>query len=96
LALGNVLACLWGTAKHLNEVIVKAVVQLALELPGELRRSQLSRMKLKDVGVDRNWRVLEADQDFDGFALCSSIEAEQWVIVKRELIDDSLEIAGNH
>ena len=53
-----------GAGKHLDEVVVQSVVQLALQMPCELRMIEIAGMNREHVGVNRYGRVLQIDQDF--------------------------------
>lgn len=55
--------------EHFHEIIVKSVIELALETPLELRVIEVARMKLEVVSVNRNRRVLELNDDLNSFAL---------------------------
>jgi len=62
--------------EHLDQVIVQTIVELALEAPFKLRMIQVARVQLKIVGMHRDDRVLELDNDFHRFALGAGIEIE--------------------
>ena len=70
---------------------MQAVVELALEGPFELGMVQIARMKLEIIGVYRNRRILELDDDFDAVSLCSRIEIEQGMLIKTKLGEDAIE-----
>lgn len=48
---------------------MERVIELALELPGELRAFQVAGMDLKYVCVHRRAEAFQVDQNFDG-AVC--------------------------
>jgi len=82
-ALGAVLG---SASKHFDQVIVQAIIKLALKAPLELGVVQIARMKFKVVIVNRNRRVLELNDDFYALALLPGTEGEQWVFVETELL----------
>jgi hypothetical protein len=82
---GVVAFCLGGAGEHFDEVVVEAVVELALEAPLELFVLKVSRMYVEVVDVDRCCGVFETDADLDGIALGTSVEGEERVFVEAEL-----------
>jgi hypothetical protein len=72
-ALGTILR---RADEHFDEVVVQGVVKLALEAPLELRVVQVARMQIEIVGVNREGRVFELDDDFDAFAFRAGGEVQ--------------------
>src|SRR5208283_2442375 len=54
-----------SVGKHFDEIVVQAIVELALQMPGELGMLEVAGMNRKYVGVHRDGRVLQVDQHFD-------------------------------
>lgn len=70
---------------------MKAIVKLPLEAPLELRVLQIARMQLEVIGVYLYRRILEANDDLDGFALRACVESQQRMLVKTQLPQHSLQ-----
>jgi hypothetical protein len=81
--------------EHLDEIVVKGVVKLTLEVPLELWAFEVAWMNFEIVGVHRDWRVLELDDDLDGVILLAGVEGKQRVLVLCELVEHALK-AGRH
>jgi len=64
---------------------VKAIVQLALKAPLELRMVQIPRVKLEIIGVHWKLGILELDDDLDRLALGAGVEDKQRVLVEPKL-----------
>ena len=77
------LAALGSVNEHFDEVVVHAVVEVALEGPGELGMLQVAGVDGGIVGVKSEGRVLEADDEFDGAVLFASREVEECVLIAR-------------
>lgn len=60
---------------------MKAVEKLALKGPLELRMVEVAWMQFKIVGMDRDIRVFELNDDFDAFAFFASAKIQQWMFV---------------
>ena len=71
-----------GAGEHFDEVVVQRVVELALKIPGELRMIKVTRMDLKLVGVNRDGRVLQVDQDFNHSLILARRKREQGMVVE--------------
>src|SRR5712692_3909887 len=74
--------------KHLNDVVVQAVIELLLEGPGELFVFDLTRPQEERVSVDLDAGRLEADFDFDAFGCGPRAENKQRVLVAGQLLAD--------
>jgi hypothetical protein len=68
---------------------VQAIVEVALKCPFELRVGQVSRMDLEVVRVNRNVGILERDDYFDRVILLTSVEREQRVFIKPQVLEDA-------
>jgi hypothetical protein len=79
------LAVLRRADEHLDEIVVQRIVELALEIPGKLRVIEVSRMDLKLVGMHRDGRVLQIDQDFNHAVRFPRGESQQGMIVKLKM-----------
>ena len=77
--------------EHLDDVVVKAVVELPLKRPGKLRMLDFARAKLKEVRVNLGLRGFEADLDFDAVGSGMSFEIEERVLVPRQFLADFLD-----
>ena len=69
------------TEEHLHQVIVHAIVEIALERPGELRVLDIARVQRRVIGVHVQAGLLELDHQLDGAAMLAGGEAQQGVIV---------------
>lgn len=58
-------AILRGADKHFDEIVVEAVIDLPLKMPGELRVIEIARMDWKDVLMYGHGRVLQIDQNLN-------------------------------
>jgi len=76
--------------KHFDDVIVQAVIKLSLEPPLKLGMIEVPGMKFEVVGMHRDWRIPEVDDDFNGLALDPRREIEQGVLVKFQLLQHTL------
>ena len=76
--------------KHFDDVVVQAVIELSLEPPLELGMIEIAGMKFEVVGMHRDWRIPEVDDDFNGFALDPRREIEQGVLVEFQLLQHTL------
>lgn len=77
-----------GADEHFDEIVVEGVVELALELPGELRTFQIAGMNLENVGMYRDCRVLQVNQNLDDSIGFPGGESEQRMIVEAQVIAD--------
>jgi hypothetical protein len=77
--------------KHLDKVVVQAVIELALKAPFELKIVQIARMKLEIIGMHWNVRVLEFDDDFDAVTLFAGRKVQQRVLVETQLREDAFQ-----
>ena len=87
-------AILRGAGKHFDEIVVQSVVELALKMPGELGMIEVARMNRKYVGVNRDSRVPQIDQNFDNAAVLARGKGEQRMIVALQVIEDFLQGIG--
>src|ERR1017187_3132682 len=73
--------------EHLNDVVVYAIVELALEGPGKLRMVQIARMHLVVIRMQTQRFVPEVDDDLDAIvAVFPRIKREQRMFVGLELL----------
>lgn len=72
---------------------MQAVKKLALESPFKLGMVQIARMELEIVSVDGDVRILKLDDDLDAFALGTSGEVEQGMLVETKLGEHAVETA---
>ena len=87
-------AILRGAGKHFDEIVVQAVVELALKMPGELGMIEVAGMNREHVGVNRDGRVLQIDQNFDNAVVFARGKGEQRMIVQPQMIEDFLQGTG--
>jgi hypothetical protein len=71
-----------SAGEHFDQIVVQAVEELALEGPLKLRVVEVARMKFEIVGMNRNPRILEVDDYFDGVTFGAGAEVEQRVLVQ--------------
>jgi len=60
---------------------MQAIVELSLKRPLKLRMVEVPRMKFEIVGVHRDIRVLEIDDDLDSIVFVACGEIQQWMFV---------------
>ena len=89
-------AMLRGADKHLDQVVVQAIEELALEGPLELRIVEIARVQLEVVSVNRRIGEPWTDDDFDRFALGAGIELDERVLVEAKLLLHAGEAVGGH
>jgi len=77
--------------EHFDQIVMQAVIELALEAPFKLGIVQVTRVKIEVIGVDRDGRILELDHQFYAVALRASGKIEQWMLVKSELREDAFD-----
>ena len=70
---------------------MQAIVKLALKAPFKLRIVQITRMHVEIVGVHRDGRILELDNQLHAFALGTCIEIQQRMLIQAELSKDAFE-----
>ncbi len=80
------LVVLRGADEHLDEVVVQAIVELALERPFKLGIVEIARMEFEVVSMD--WRIGEPgpDDHFDRFAFDASVKLHKRMLVEAELL----------
>ena len=76
---------MWRANEHFDQVVVQAIVELPLERPLELRMIEVAGMQIEVVGVNRDVRILELDDHFNGFALNTGVKVEQGMLIKTQL-----------
>jgi hypothetical protein len=82
---------LWRASEHLDQVIVQAIEQLALERPFELWMVKIARVHLEVIRVHGDSGILETDDDFDSIAFFPGTEVEQWVFIETQLFKHTIE-----
>ncbi len=87
-------AVLRGADKHFDEVVVQRVVDLALEVPGELGVIEVAGMDLKLVGMHGDGRVLQIDQDLYDAVRFPRRESQQGMIVEPQVGADLFQFCG--
>src|ERR1039458_4098115 len=87
-------AILRSAAKHFDEIVVQAVVELALKMPRELRMIEVARMNWEHVGLTRDGRILRIEQTFDHAVVFARGKAEQGMIVEPQMIENFLQGVG--
>jgi len=80
--------------KHFDEIIVQSIVELVLQMPGELRMIEIARVNWKHVGVNRDGRVLQIDEDFDHAVIFARRKSEQRMIIEPQVIEYFLQKPG--
>ena len=77
--------------KHLNYVIVQAVVKLSLECPWKLLIFNFAGLEQKLVGVHVDTRGLKADLDFDAISRGMRVKIKEGMLVTHQFALDFLE-----
>ena len=70
---------------------MQAIIKLPLEGPLELGMVEVTRVHLEVIGVHRNGRVLEIDDDLDAVMLFARTELKKRVFVETELSQHAFE-----
>src|SRR3954469_10074537 len=87
------LLVLWCPDEHLDEIIVQAVVEHALEDPLEVGMVEVPRMQRRGIRVHVHRGVrkmrLEADDQFHAFARRLRRELQQRMLVEAQLLADT-------
>ena len=94
--LGILLAVLRRANEHLDQVVVQAVEELALEGPLELRIIQIARMKVVIVGMYFGLSEARAENDLDAVTLRTRAELHQRMLIQLQLIKHLGEAVGGH
>ena len=85
-----------STGEHLDQVVVQAVVELALETPFELRMFQVARMQVEVISVYRHRRIAELDDDLHDVAVLARGKIQQWMLVLRQRFPDASQRIDGH
>jgi len=84
--------------EHFNEIVVKRVVELALELPGELRAIEIARMDREYVSVHGGRAifqiVFQIDEDLDEAVGFAGGEGEQGMVIEAQVVEDFRKLRG--
>ena len=75
-------AILRRAGKHLDQIIVQAIVKLALECPFELGMVKIAGMHFEAVGVHRDGRIFEVDEDFNCVTFFLGLKVEERMFVE--------------
>ncbi len=78
--------------EHFDEIVVQAIVDLPLQMPGKLRMIEIARMNWKDILMHRNGRVLQIDQNLDDAVRFARGKCQQRMNVKAEVSTDLRQI----
>src|SRR5215471_2045780 len=71
--------------KHLDQIIVQAVIKLALEGPLKLRMVEIPRMQIEIIRVHRHRGILEVNHDLYSLALGMGGKGQQRMFVQAQL-----------
>jgi len=69
--------------EHLDQVIVQAIIELALEAPLELRMFQVARMQIEIISVHGHGGIAKLNDDLHDFAVLTRGKLQQWMLVLR-------------
>ena len=76
-----------GTNEHLRNEIVDAIVEQALQIPGELRTRDIPLVQHDAVRVDTVHRLMETNQHYyPAVGISLGVEAEQGMFVSTEFL----------
>ena len=89
-------AVLWCADEHLDQIIVQAVEELALEGPLKLRIVEIARMQVVVVGVDHGLGKARTQDNLDAVALRPRTERHQRMLIQLELIEDAGQWVRTH
>ena len=84
-------AALRGSSKHLDQVVMQAIIELALERPCELRMIQVAGVKFEVIAVHRKRRILEVDGHFNTVVLVRCAEFEERMFIETKLLKNALQ-----
>jgi len=84
-----------SVGKHFDEIVMQAIVELALQMPCELGMLEVAGMNRKYVGVHRDGRVLQVDQHFDYTVVLARGKSQQRMLVEPQVIIDFLQGVGH-
>jgi len=76
------------------KIVVQAVIELMLQVPGELRMVEIAGVNRKHVGMNRDGRVLEVDQNLDLSVIFAGGKREQGMLVEAKVIENFFERGG--
>jgi len=79
-------AILRSVGKHFDEIVMQAVVELVLQMPGELGMIQIAGMNGEHVGVNGEGGVFQVNQNFDDAILLARGKGEQGMLVQAEVL----------
>ena len=67
----------WCADEHFDEVVVQAIVQLALKCPCKLRMLEIARMHIEIVRMNWNSYIFCIDDELNAIAMRARGEVEQ-------------------
>jgi len=80
--------------EHFDEIVVEAVVDLALKMPGKLRVIEIARMDCKGIRMHRHGRILQIDQNLDETVCFARGKCEKWMLVESEVVENLRKLRG--
>ena len=89
-------AMLRGADEHLDQIVVQAVEELALEGPFELRVVEIAGMQFEIVDVNRRLSKFRADDHFHRIALGAGVEFDKRMLVESELVLHERKAVASH
>ncbi len=94
--LSMLFAVLRSADKHLDQVIVQAVKQLALKRPLELRVFEIARVQIVIVSMNFGFDESRAKYDFDALSFHPRTERDQRMLIELELIEYLRQVVRGH
>ena len=67
----------WCADEHFDEVVVQAIVKLALKCPCKLRMLEIARMQIEVVSVNGNGHIFGIDNELNSAFVSARREVEQ-------------------
>ena len=73
---------------------MQRVVELALELPGELRTIEIAGMNCEYISVYRDRWILQIDEDLNEAVGFAGGEGEQGMVIEAQVVEDFRKLRG--
>jgi len=78
--------------EHLDEVVVQAIVKLALKCPHKLRMLEIARMHIEVISVNWNSHIFGIDDELNSVVVNARWEVEQRMFELWQYVENSLKV----